>query len=163
METPTQIVFREATPSAVLQELVREKAEQVGKAFLRFTRCRVSIGRQHRHQTQDTMFGVRTLPHVPNDELVASERRHKEVRRRQPGNRADGPPVAARNGRTVMTGEEPRARVRIHRDRQIEDVAHDPYLARSKPGRAGRLSAMRCRLPQGAATRCPASSSCAAH
>ena len=32
-----------------------------------------------------------------------------------------------------MTGEEPRAHGRGHRDRQIDDVAHDPYLARSKP------------------------------
>jgi hypothetical protein len=32
-----------------------------------------------------------------------------------------------------VTRPEPRARSRGHRDRQIEEVAHDPYLARSKP------------------------------
>ncbi len=32
-----------------------------------------------------------------------------------------------------MKGREPRAHGKSHRDRQIEDVAHDPYHARSKP------------------------------
>jgi NMD protein affecting ribosome stability and mRNA decay len=32
-----------------------------------------------------------------------------------------------------MTGREPRAHGKSHRDRQIEEVAHDPYHARSKP------------------------------
>ncbi|MEO8007937.1 MAG: BCAM0308 family protein [Betaproteobacteria bacterium] len=32
-----------------------------------------------------------------------------------------------------MKGREPRAHDRPHRDRQIEEVAHDPYHARGKP------------------------------
>ena len=32
-----------------------------------------------------------------------------------------------------MKGREPRAHDKSHRDRQIEEVAHDPYHARSKP------------------------------
>lgn len=32
-----------------------------------------------------------------------------------------------------MAGKEPRAHAKGHRDRQIEEVAHDPYHARSKP------------------------------
>lgn len=32
-----------------------------------------------------------------------------------------------------MKGREPRAHDKSHRDRQIDEVAHDPYHARSKP------------------------------
>ena len=32
-----------------------------------------------------------------------------------------------------MTKQEPRAHRRDHRDRQIEEVVHDPYQARVKP------------------------------
>lgn len=32
-----------------------------------------------------------------------------------------------------MTGRQPRAQGKSHRDRQIEEVAHDPYHAHSKP------------------------------
>ena len=79
METPVQIVFHEVTPSAALQDLIREKAARLGNVFPRLTRCHVSIEQPHRHQSQGRLFNVRIVLHVPNDQLIASEGRHEDV------------------------------------------------------------------------------------
>jgi ribosome-associated translation inhibitor RaiA len=70
MDIPLTISFRNMTPSASVENQVREKAEKLGSFCDRITSCRVIVEAPHRHHHKGKAFQVRIDLSVPGKEIV---------------------------------------------------------------------------------------------
>lgn len=70
METPLQISFHGINPSAAMEGLIRNHAEELEKFFDRIVSCRVSLEAPPRHQHQGGPFRVSIEIGVPGHTIV---------------------------------------------------------------------------------------------
>lgn len=70
MITPLQITFRNMTPSAAIEQHIREKAAKLESLCERITGCHVTVEAPHRHHHKGKAFHVRIDLIVPGAEIV---------------------------------------------------------------------------------------------
>jgi ribosome-associated translation inhibitor RaiA len=70
MTTPLQITFRNMTPSAAIEQHIREKAAKLQSFCERMTGCHVTVEAPHRHHHKGKAFHVRIDLSVPGTEII---------------------------------------------------------------------------------------------
>ncbi len=78
MEIPVQVVFDGIAHSDALDALIRALAAKACRPNVRATKCHVTVGLPHRHQSLSGEFRIRVCLHVMRSELVV-ERTGKDV------------------------------------------------------------------------------------
>ena len=114
MELPLQVTLRDISPSAAVEDYIRERATKLDAFYDRIMSCRVVVEAPIRHHRKGGPFKVRIDLTVPGDELVvnrqadedlyvaireafdAARRRLEDYSRRQRGSvkTHEGPPQA---------------------------------------------------------------------
>ncbi len=114
MELPLQVTLRDISPSAAVEDYIRERAAKLDAFYDRIMSCRVVVEAPVRHHRKGGPFKVRIDLTVPGDELVvnrqadedlyvaireafdAARRRLEDYARRQRGSvkAHEGPPQA---------------------------------------------------------------------
>ena len=70
MHTQLRVTYRQMTPSATLDALIRDEVEKLEEYFDRIVACRVAVELPHRHHRQGKHFRIRIDLTVPNEEIV---------------------------------------------------------------------------------------------
>ena len=70
MDIPLTISFRNMTPSASVENQVRERAEKLGSFCDRITSCRVIVEAPHRHHHKGQAFQIHIDLSVPGKQIV---------------------------------------------------------------------------------------------
>lgn len=101
MQTRLRVTFHQISPSAALEQTIRERAAKLEKFCPDVTSCHVVIEMPHRHKSQGKLFNVRLDLHAVGQEIPinhcsdpdihaavtaafdAAERRLQEHRRKQ--------------------------------------------------------------------------------
>ena len=72
MKLPLEIVFRNVTRTAELEDRIRAKAAKLDRMFDRITGCRVVVESPHNHHVKGNTFHVCVEVKVPAETLVVN-------------------------------------------------------------------------------------------
>lgn len=72
MKLPLEIVFRNVTRTAEMEERIRGKAAKLDRMFDRITGCRVVVESPHNHHAKGNTYHVSVEATVPNDKIVVN-------------------------------------------------------------------------------------------
>lgn len=70
-QTPTEITFRDMTPSPALETAIESRVRRLGELF-DLVRCTVVVEQPHKHQRRGRTFHVQLAITVPGGEVVVS-------------------------------------------------------------------------------------------
>jgi cold shock CspA family protein/ribosome-associated translation inhibitor RaiA len=85
MQSPLQITFRNMTPSATIEEWIRDEADKLDSFYNRVMGCRVAIEVPHRHHRKGSPYHIRIDLTVPGEEIVVKREPSLSHRARQLG------------------------------------------------------------------------------
>jgi cold shock CspA family protein/ribosome-associated translation inhibitor RaiA len=85
MQSPLQITFRNMTPSATIEEWIRDEADKLDSFYKRVMGCRVAIEVPHRHHRKGSPYHIRIDLTVPGEEIVVKREPSLSHRARQLG------------------------------------------------------------------------------
>jgi cold shock CspA family protein len=85
MQSPPQITFRNMTPSATVEEWIRDEADKLDTFYSRVMGCRVAIEVPHRHHRKGSPYHIRIDLTVPGEEIVVKREPSLSQRARQSG------------------------------------------------------------------------------
>jgi cold shock CspA family protein/ribosome-associated translation inhibitor RaiA len=85
MQSPLQITFRNMTPSAAIEEWIRDEADKLDSFYNRVMGCRVAIEVPHRHHRKGSPYHIRIDLTVPGEEIVVKREPSLSHRARQLG------------------------------------------------------------------------------
>jgi len=85
MQSPLQITFRNITPSATIEEWIRDEADKLDSFYNRVMGCRVAIEVPHRHHRKGSPYHIRIDLTVPGEEIVVKREPSLSHRARQLG------------------------------------------------------------------------------
>jgi cold shock CspA family protein/ribosome-associated translation inhibitor RaiA len=85
MQSPLQITFRNITPSATIEEWIRDEADKLDSFYNRVMGCRVAIEVPHRHRRKGSPYHIRIDLTVPGEEIVVKREPSLSHRARQLG------------------------------------------------------------------------------
>jgi cold shock CspA family protein/ribosome-associated translation inhibitor RaiA len=85
MQSPLQITFRNMTPSATIEEWIRDEADKLESFYNRVMGCRVAIEVPHRHHRKGSPYHIRIDLTVPGEEIVVKREPSLSHRARQLG------------------------------------------------------------------------------
>jgi ribosomal subunit interface protein len=72
MKLPMQVTYRNMSPSAAMEDNVREKVEKLDQFYDQIMSCRVMIEAHHKHHHEGNLYHVRIDLKVPDEEIVVS-------------------------------------------------------------------------------------------
>lgn len=72
MKLPLEIVFRNVTKTAEVEDRIRSKAGKLDRLFDRITGCRVVVESPHNHQVKGNTYHVCVEVKVPSETIVVN-------------------------------------------------------------------------------------------
>lgn len=71
MQIPTEVTFRDMTPSPALEAAIQSRVDRLGELFL-IQRVAITVEQPHKHQRRGRAFHVALTITVPGSEIVVS-------------------------------------------------------------------------------------------
>jgi cold shock CspA family protein/ribosome-associated translation inhibitor RaiA len=85
MQVPVQITFRHMDPSSFVEELIRQRVDELKQFYPRITACDVVLEKDHRRHRQGNLFHVRVRLEIPGHTIAVKREppehhAHEDVR-----------------------------------------------------------------------------------
>ncbi|MBV9575029.1 MAG: ribosome-associated translation inhibitor RaiA [Gammaproteobacteria bacterium] len=76
---PVQITIRDISSSAVLENVLRKRAEKLTQFYTRINSCRIVVGFSQKHKHQGKLYNVKIKISVPGKEFVANHKVDQDI------------------------------------------------------------------------------------